>query len=136
MIYEFIIYDKWGSCVYEENFYETSSQRNEGRHKLIYGLLFSLEMFCKKIAPFCEPSFRSYSTSTYKLHALTLPTGIKLAMLTDSAHSNLQDRLKHIYRNIYAEIIPRESLDYFSQGQKITNQHFIEEVRKYIQQIK
>uniref|UniRef100_A0A8C4X1N9 Trafficking protein particle complex subunit n=1 Tax=Eptatretus burgeri TaxID=7764 RepID=A0A8C4X1N9_EPTBU len=79
--------------------------------KLMYGMLFSLKSFIKKLSPTdVKEGFLSYQTSKYKLHYYETPTGIKIVMNTDIAVGNVRDVLQRAYSTIYVDFVVRNPL--------------------------
>ena len=80
--------------------------------KMLFGLLFSLKGFCAKLDPSSGSSasaapaeFHAFCTSTYKLHALETPTGLRLVLETDAAAGDARDALWHIYDKLYVPLV-------------------------------
>lgn len=95
---------------YTMHHYETSIEEHI---KLVYGVVFSLKAFVQKITRSSNSqheSLVSFRTSHYKLHHFESLTGIKLILMTDHTAGNLKPALKHIYSNIYVELVVKNPL--------------------------
>lgn len=80
------------------------------RNKLVYGVVFSLKNFAKKLAGPLEDGFLSFSTSHYKLHFLETLTGLRLILTTDPSCPNLKDPLWTIFSTFYVENVVKNPL--------------------------
>jgi hypothetical protein len=106
--------------------------RLEGDMKLMYGLIYSLKAFVKGIAPKENESFRSFNTSTYKLHFYESPTGFKFIFLSDPNAGDLDERLTDIYAKIFVPYVVSNPL--YVPFEKIDCHLFTDNLDKYVQQ--
>uniref|UniRef100_A0A8C4RBF0 Trafficking protein particle complex subunit n=1 Tax=Eptatretus burgeri TaxID=7764 RepID=A0A8C4RBF0_EPTBU len=112
-VYNLYVFDRHGTCLYygEWNRKNTTGISLKGEFKLMYGMLFSLKSFIKKLSPTdVKEGFLSYQTSKYKLHYYETPTGIKIVMNTDIAVGNVRDVLQRAYSTIYVDFVVRNPL--------------------------
>jgi hypothetical protein len=79
---------------------------DEDTAKLIFGIVYSLRNFTRKLAD--EDSFMSYSTSRYRLHYYETPSNIKFVLLTDPKAEGLHVALSEIYATLYIEYIVKK----------------------------
>ncbi|KAM0789403.1 hypothetical protein ACM66B_000230 [Microbotryomycetes sp. NB124-2] len=79
--------------------------------KLIYGIVFSLRNMAKKLGGRDEDSdFRSYTTSTYKLHYLHTPTSYHFVLLTSPTSESMRPLLRQIYVGPFLDHVIRNPL--------------------------
>jgi len=77
--------------------------------------------------------FTAYKTSSYKLHFFESATGFKFILLTDPSVGNIQEQLKHIYKNIFVEYVKKNPV--YKLGAKVTCHLFEEVLEKYAQSL-
>ena len=113
---------------------QISDKKLENRYKLIYGLLFSMRSFVKKVSTNKETdTFRNFSTSEYKLHYIELINGLRFIILTNPTKSDYANNLKEIFKNYYFPLI--SSNMFADKDAFITNEIFIESVKNYLKTI-
>ncbi|KAJ9051769.1 Trafficking protein particle complex subunit BET5 [Entomophthora muscae] len=101
-----------GSSYFPPNFSEPNFIE---RNKLVYGVVFSLKTFAKKLAGPLEDGFLSFSTKHYKLHYLETLTGLRLVLTSDPLCPNLRPQLWTIFSTLYVENVvknPTSSKDF------------------------
>ena len=68
--------------------------------------MWSLKSFSQSISP--KPlagTFRNFTTPTYKLHIMEVPTGIKLVLLTKPTSIEANELLFRLYQNCYVPLV-------------------------------
>ncbi|KAJ8664106.1 hypothetical protein O0I10_000384 [Lichtheimia ornata] len=81
----------------------------EEEAKLVYGVVFSLRNFVRKLSA-DQDEFISYRTSTYRLHYYETPTGLKFVMNSDANTESLRAVLKQIYVQLYVDFVVKNGL--------------------------
>eukprot|EP00124_Ichthyophonus_hoferi_P002713 Ihof_evm7s197 gene=Ihof_evmTU7s197 len=101
MIYNLHVFTRMGDCIYYQEWNRSQESRisQEEEFKLMYGMVFSIKSFCKRLAPrqTREPPFRYYKTNAYKLHFYETPTGLKFILITSPELNDLDNVLRQIY---------------------------------------
>merc|ERR1711893_50128 len=81
--------------------------------KLVFGLIYSIRGISQKLGPnfSSKENFTSYQTNTYKLTLLTIPSGLKFILLTDTQQSteNIQQCLQELYSRTFYNYVIRHS---------------------------
>ncbi|RUS26301.1 hypothetical protein BC938DRAFT_470950 [Jimgerdemannia flammicorona] len=93
----------------QSGFAAGSTMSIEEEAKLVYGVVFSLRNFVKKLGGSSD-GFLAYRTSTYKLHYYETPTGLKFVINTDPHTESLRPVLRQIYSQMYVEYVVRNPL--------------------------
>jgi len=133
------MFNRLGQCLH----YHEWSRPRRPEHglaedaKLVFGLLFSLKQFCIKVDP-CRAEgdnedgsvARSIATDTYKLHFLDSPTGIRIALVTEPSAGDLRAAMRHIYENLYAQMVMRNPE--YEPGAAIKCENFCRELDRYV----
>jgi hypothetical protein len=52
-------------------------------------------------------TFRSFTTTTYKMHYLETPSGLKFVLTTDPSVGHLDDHLAHVYAALFVELVAK-----------------------------
>ena len=115
VVYNFYVFSRSGTCLY---YAEWNRERNplkdnmEEDHRLMFGLVFSLQNFVQKLSANGAngDGFRSYRTSSYTLNYFESPSGVRFVLNTDANTSVLRSTLMHIYANIYVPHVVRNPL--------------------------
>ena len=101
-----MIFNKTGLCLYHHDIAKSkregtlrglididrTDKKHDEQEKLVFGLIWSLKSFASTVA--CDspnqPSnaFKNFSTSQYSLHFFEVPTGLKIALLTNPTSSS------------------------------------------------
>eukprot|EP00002_Diphylleia_rotans_P008734 TRINITY_DN18733_c0_g1_i1.p2 TRINITY_DN18733_c0_g1~~TRINITY_DN18733_c0_g1_i1.p2 ORF type:complete len:145 (+),score=39.22 TRINITY_DN18733_c0_g1_i1:49-483(+) len=133
-LYAFYVFDGRGARLYSDNWNQKSGWRNDDEdHKLMYGMLFSLNSFVKKINP--KPSnanFHHFTTSTYRLHCYETPTRLKFIMLTEPNTDDLREELRFIYANIFVEYVIKNPL--YKLHDPVESEQFVSHLHRYLKQ--
>eukprot|EP00916_Digyalum_oweni_P012437 GHVL01020585.1.p1 GENE.GHVL01020585.1~~GHVL01020585.1.p1 ORF type:complete len:133 (-),score=10.72 GHVL01020585.1:46-444(-) len=125
MIYIFFIYYKQ-KCLYNKSWMKNPHVVDD---KLLSGVLFSMKAFCNKIA--LSKTFRSFTTSQYKLQILETLSGYKFILFTDPNATDQTEILKKFYHRVFVD----ELLDnpaYYT-GDTIENAMFNNSVEQYFE---
>ncbi|KAI3882346.1 hypothetical protein MKW92_053510 [Papaver armeniacum] len=125
------VFNRNGVCLlYREWSRPLRTLSSQQDHKLMFGLLFSLNSFTAKMDPSSVEkgnlgvpqlpgqgcSFHSFSTNSYKLSLMETPSGIKIILVTNPKTGDLRESLKHIY-SLYVEYVVKNPL--YSPGTQI-----------------
>ncbi len=141
---EFFIFNRYGICLChidlqnDENINKANcvitDRKLENRYKLIFGLLFSMKTFVKKISTNPDnEKFKNFKTSEYKLHYLELINGLRFIILSSPTNSDYASYLNDIYNSFYVSLI---SLNPFiDKNSTINNQVFLDLTRTYLSSI-
>ena len=90
-------------------------------------------IFSIKMSPTPLPStFKNFSTPRFKLHALEIPTGIKLILITSPTKEDKYDELRHVYSYLYVPLV--SSNIFCQQGSKISSKLFETKVLEHLGQ--
>lgn len=142
-ILEFFIYNRSGVCLLHLDFQNeqnlitnkaletTKEKTNENRHKLIFGLLFSMKSFVKNISPNRSVDFfKSYATSNYKLHYSEFLNGLRFVCVTTLIKGDLTSNLKEIYSAFYVNFVSKNIL--MNKDEPFKNELFMELTYNYL----
>jgi len=136
-VYELLIFTREGKCIYHTDLTNKLDFNDEkaivDRQKLIFGLVWSLKAFSRKMSTTKIHSFKSYKTAKYKLHIFEIATGLKFILLTVPVRGDLTANIKEIYDNIYVPFVAKNIFQ--DLDAKIDNQKFNEEIQKFIKEI-
>ncbi|KAG9302159.1 hypothetical protein G9A89_020593 [Geosiphon pyriformis] len=104
--------------------------------KLVYGVVFSLRNFVRKLSG-SQDGFLSYRTSLYKLHYYETPTGLKFVINTDPAVDSLRQTLRQIYTSFYVEYVIKNPLSPAEHpaGEGVNNEYFRTAVDKFVKSL-
>lgn len=156
VVYNCYIYNKQGECIFYKDFNASrlassgtntpnspqtaqmfEKQRSkkelirlEGDMKLMYGLVYSLKAFVQGIAPKENENFRSFNTSTYKLHFYESPTGFKFIFLTDTNAPDFDNQMTDIYTKFFVPYVISNPL--YNLHEKINCYLFADSVTRYV----
>mmetsp|Transcript_37830 Transcript_37830/g.86225 ORF Transcript_37830/g.86225 Transcript_37830/m.86225 type:complete len:147 (+) Transcript_37830:3-443(+) len=137
MIYCFYLFNRDGVCLYYEDWHRTKKPKSlPEEHKLIFGLLFSMEATVTAMRPGGSEGkpptegLHSYSTSTYKMHYLKTLTGLRFVLITDPAVPSLRECLRQMYSHIYVEYVTKNALQPLAGT--ISCAYFTQSLNKYI----
>lgn len=119
------VYSRDGTLLHYLEWARPRARANAGSSddaKMMYGLLFSLNAFAQKVDPTAAPvapgsrppprrvGFRSFRTSTYKLHFYEVPSGVQFALLTDPGAPDLREALKQVHASCYVDLVAKSPL--------------------------
>ncbi|KAJ5070974.1 trafficking protein particle complex subunit 1 [Anaeramoeba ignava] len=134
MIYNLFIFSKDNKCLY---YYEWNrplkADSLDYEKENLSGLLIAICDFVSKISPIKPSFFKSYSTSSYKLHYYESLSGFRMAILTDPTTGDLTDSLEYIYGELFTNYVMKNPL--YEIGQEIKSQKFIYELDLYISKL-
>jgi hypothetical protein len=115
MFYSLSVFNRRGACVYfsEWNRPPSDAQKIAEDQHLLYGMLWSMKLFCAKMSPddattaagTGRTELHCFRTSGYKLHYYESGTGVKLVAITDPATPDLHETLAALYRDVYVECV-------------------------------
>jgi len=111
MIYNFHIYNGLGNCLF------TLNEESDESTKLLYGFLYSLKSFANRISPVLHKDnhFFTFSTTTYQLLFLELPTSIKLVLVVAPSPGKTNEYYKamlaELHRVVYVDYVVRNPLE-------------------------
>lgn len=143
-LYNLYIFDRTGTCLFYEQWHRRRPAANlQQEQKLVFGLMFILKQFTHKLSPKqpyvimlyvsrfdrCE-GFQRFTTSSYKLHFLETPSGLRLVATTDTSVADLKNVLQHIYGTLYVEYVLKSPA--YQPGGPITTQGFATAVNAYV----
>lgn len=115
-IYNFHIFHGNGSCIFSLNQDSDQQQDNDNTTRLLYGFLYSLKSFSNRMSPVLlkDNSFFTYSTSTYQLIFMEMPTSLKMVLIVDpcptKGNEYYKQKLREFYRTVYVEFVVRNPL--------------------------
>ncbi len=145
-ILEFFIFNRNGICLTHLDLQEDpliptnkalnlmTDKKNENRYKLIFGLLFSMKSFIKNISSNKSTDFfKSFLTSTYKLHYVEFLNGLRFVVLSSPTKSDFSTYLKEIYSAYYVNFISKNI--FVGKEDPIKNEIFLELVMNYLNSI-
>ncbi|TNV75435.1 hypothetical protein FGO68_gene14569 [Halteria grandinella] len=137
-VYEFLIYNKTGACLFHLDFtgtinFDKDSDKNSDvrqRQKLVYGLVCGIKSFSQMLSSKPLPCFRNYATAKYKFHIYELPTGLKLVLMTSPLKSDQFETLQKVFQTLYVPLISRNI--FCTPNQKIQCKLFREKVGEFL----
>ncbi|KAJ4462834.1 putative trafficking protein particle complex 1 [Paratrimastix pyriformis] len=136
-IFNFLIFNPSGLCLYFKEFpAATSSKNNPDSWKLMYGLLHGLKGFSQFMAPRPSPSgryLRCLSTHEYKLHCFETATCVRFVISTDPRTPDLHDQLATIYNTLYVEYVIKNPL--YKLGDRIDCELFVTRLDSYLRSL-
>ncbi|KAM6307806.1 trafficking protein particle complex subunit 1 isoform 2-T2 [Podargus strigoides] len=112
-IHNLYIFDRGGTCLHYSEWHRRRQAGipKEEEFKLMFGMLFSLRSFVAKMSPTdMREGFLSFHTSRYRLHYLETPSGLRLALSTDPGVPSAREALRHIYSNLFVELVVKNPL--------------------------
>mmetsp|Transcript_31329 Transcript_31329/g.82107 ORF Transcript_31329/g.82107 Transcript_31329/m.82107 type:complete len:141 (-) Transcript_31329:132-554(-) len=135
MIFNFYLFDRKGSCLYHQEWKRLSSNRRseDGNAKLMFGMLYSLKDFVKRISPTVPyDGFRHYITGSYKLNCVETMTGLKLVLTTDVNVGDIQTDLRGIHK-LYIEYALKNAC--YEPGEPIELDVFKDKLDDYVRKL-
>lgn len=135
------IFSKKGVCVYYGNWQGTrlSAQKVAEDQQVMYGMLYSLKLFCDKIAPpGAAPgstNFQCYRTDKYALHFYESPTGVKFVALTNPEAQDLSSQLAIFYRTVYLDYVVKNPHIVPNSMEPISCQHFDRQTSAFVKKL-
>eukprot|EP01135_Chromosphaera_perkinsii_P008311 Nk52_evm1s1260 gene=Nk52_evmTU1s1260 len=118
MIFNIYVYNTKGDCVYYREWYRYPNSvlkmSQEEHFKLVYGMLFSLKSFVRRITPargdgtrlpVQNEEFYYYTTSAYKFNLYETVSGLKFILCTDPSVGDVREVLHQLYRDVYVDCV-------------------------------
>jgi trafficking protein particle complex subunit 1 len=136
MIYEFYIFNNIGNCLFYLNLSgKVSEKKPQDTQKLIFGMLHTMKLMCRKFSPqpIVVSPFTSYATDSYKLHILETGSGLNLVMLTSPEMMDQTHSLKWIYSTIFCTFIVRSP--FYEPKKPINSTVFKQKLEEYLQSL-
>jgi len=142
------VYSRDGTLLHYHEWARPRARANAGSSddaKMMYGLLFSLNAFAQKVDPTAPPvapgsrppprrvGFRSFRTSTYKLHFYEVPSGVQFALLTDPGAPDLREALRHVHAACYVDLVAKSPLH--TPGRPFVSEAFDVAVTRYLRSV-
>lgn len=136
MFYSLGVFNKKGTCVYFSEWNRPPSDAtkiSEDQH-LMYGMLWSMKLFCTKMSPNPEErtELHCFRTSNYKLHFYESGTGVKLVAITDPLTADLHETLATIYRDVYVEFVIKNPFLSLEDPEPINCDLFSDSLNRFI----
>ena len=156
-IFNLYIFSKRGACLYYTEWHRpVSALRDAGEGedaKLMFGLLLSLKQLMNKMSPLPVPQgapsaaeangllpgygpdqgFFRFSTDTYSLFHLEVPTGLKFVVTCDAAAGDLRPALWTLYDQIFTAFALRNPC--YVPGSTIENVGFVSAVDSFFRSL-
>ena len=117
--------------------------RDPENAKLLWGFLFEVRRFAMRLSPETEGVKRIKST-TFTTHVLEAPSGFVFVLTTENkVTKSLDSNLKHIYKNIFVEMVSKNPTQdphgrikskvraFEHATQRNTNNHFTRQTQKF-----
>lgn len=107
MIYNFHLFSGNGTCLFSLN----TEENNDESTGLLYGFLYSLKSFTNRVSPIIvkDNTFFTYSTSSYQLLFLEMPTSMKLVLVVapnpSKSNEYYKQTLNELYRVVFVEYV-------------------------------
>mmetsp|Transcript_28284 Transcript_28284/g.92320 ORF Transcript_28284/g.92320 Transcript_28284/m.92320 type:complete len:139 (+) Transcript_28284:73-489(+) len=127
------IFNKLGEVVHYHEWERQKQPENlKDECKSMFGLLFTLKVFTQKLDPHGKGdcSFHAFKTNSYKLHYMESPTGLRFVLLTQPSMGDLRQALRHIYNNLYVEMVVKNPLNE-GRGSGFVSEAFRNAVDRY-----
>ena len=134
-IFHFYIFNRKNECLFYRAWdREEVSQSLDSETKNIAGLLYTLRQLLNELSPKESARFESFATDTYRLHYLKPLSGFSFLLFTEPGARSLQTQLKHIYKDIFIELVIKNPL--YTVGDKIELESFRNTLDDYISETK
>ena len=134
MIFNIYIFNRQGKCLFYREWsrpHNPMADEPGEDQKLMFGLIFSLQQFVRKISPIDNAEgLRSYRSAHYTLHHYEAPSGVKFIVNTDPVTKDMRTQLQHIYANLFVEYVVKNPL--YVPNEAIDMTTFEAELEKYI----
>jgi len=114
--------------------YHRKKAATDGENKLLFGILYSFQVFTEKTSPNPEKEeggFRTFATSGYRLHQYASATGYRFVVNTDPSTLDLRDELKQLY-GILVEKAIKNPLYKPNRGETITAPAFVQAANAFV----
>ncbi|EQC37304.1 hypothetical protein SDRG_05525 [Saprolegnia diclina VS20] len=143
MIYNLYIFNRAGACLLYEEWNRSSDAMTlsdaEEEKRLMFGLIFSLKEFLRKMAPTASTtssqSLKTFKTDTYTCHHLETASGLRFILTSDNNTGDLQDVLQHLYGNLYVELVTKNPVHDAKSTKPIKCKLFRHSVRQYMESL-
>ncbi|CAG0912572.1 unnamed protein product [Notodromas monacha] len=133
--YNMYVFGKNGLLLHysEWNRKRRSNMTLDEEAKLMYGSLFSLKNFCRKVSPLdFKDGFMCYKTTSYMLSVLETLTGLKFVINTDLNLSGTRSLLEKIYSEVFVEYVVKNPM--WQIGQPIQSELFKTKLHEVVNQ--
>jgi hypothetical protein len=133
LVFDFYIYSNSGECLLHEPLSTRSDSMSQSdKHKLLFGLLYSMKSFSRKISPewLGVTPFTSFVTGSYKLHILETMSGLNFVLLTEETAGELTEKLQYLYSELFSQYVVRSPL--YRPKQAIHSPLFVEKVKEFL----
>ena len=151
MIYSFFAFNRFGTCIFHEDYSEGKRLRGEGvwtpsakeqdKQKLTAGLVHSVRYFASALVKGgggdTGEGFFAFQTSAYKCHYMETPTQYRFVLLTDPSVSLNETKpfLRHNYSNLFVSTVSKDPTFQHAKSCVITNPAFGDQLYKSLQQV-
>jgi len=135
-IYNFHLFHGNGNCIFSLN----HDNEDDNTTQLLYGFLYSLKSFSNRMSPVLvkDNTFFTYSTSTYQLVFMEMPTSLKMVLIVDpnptKGNEYFKQKLRDLYQHIYVEYVVRNPI-LNTTGQSVDHQLFRDKVTEFMSKI-
>ena len=133
LVFDFYVFSNSGECLLHEAFQPRGDTRSvSDSHKLLFGLIYSMKSFSRKISPTSlgvDP-FSSFVTGSYKLHILETMSGLNFVLITEETAGDLTEKLQYLYSELFSQYVLRNPL--YRPKQEIRSPLFLEKVKDFV----
>eukprot|EP01061_Rhynchopus_euleeides_P005793 TRINITY_DN14953_c0_g1_i1.p2 TRINITY_DN14953_c0_g1~~TRINITY_DN14953_c0_g1_i1.p2 ORF type:complete len:164 (+),score=48.59 TRINITY_DN14953_c0_g1_i1:264-755(+) len=148
MIFSFFVFNRYGTCIFHEDYTAgrrgpnevwVPSAKDNDKFKLTAGLVHSVRYFITAMSKreHLGDGFFAFQTDAYKCHCLEAPTGYRLVMITDPsvALADLKPFLQGVYSGIFVEKVCKDPSYTHAKFCVITNPAFGDLLYRNLQQL-
>mmetsp|Transcript_20820 Transcript_20820/g.30852 ORF Transcript_20820/g.30852 Transcript_20820/m.30852 type:complete len:146 (-) Transcript_20820:65-502(-) len=138
MIYNLYIFNRKGNCLYYKEWnrpLNTLEDDDAEEKRLMFGMLYSLQELVGKLAienDSATQGLQSYSTDAYTLNYYQTFSGLRFVLNTDNRAGDMNSVLKHIFGDIFVELVVKHPLYDPRDGSRIKLPVFEEELERYV----
>lgn len=106
-----MLFNRYGSCVFFEEWNRTRKVNMVEMKTNMYGLVFEMKRFIIKTSPTGKtPEYFAYTTNVYKMHCFETASGKRFILVTDPSVGDLKEELRKIYSTIFVEYVIKNPL--------------------------
>ncbi|KAG5192933.1 Sybindin-like protein [Tribonema minus] len=139
MIFNFYIFNRNGKCLFykEWNRPQNTLQHDDGEEKrLMFGMLYSLQELVGKMGGGDgKGALQSFTTDSYTLNFFETASGLRFVLNTDNRAGDLTAILRHIYGNIFVDLVVKHPMFEPKAGVPLQLPMFEEELEKYMKSL-